>query len=142
MPQGIAFQLAGCCRPVPGDAIVGVVRTGRPVSVHLAECRNVAQMDAESSRFVDVGWGAIDPEAYAAARLSVMVLNRPGALGTVSTIIGKQNGNITDVRIGRRVNDLYEMVLDVEVVDAEQLLRIKAALRASDIVVSVERVQS
>ncbi|MEZ5846238.1 MAG: bifunctional (p)ppGpp synthetase/guanosine-3',5'-bis(diphosphate) 3'-pyrophosphohydrolase [Geminicoccaceae bacterium] len=142
LPQGIAFQLAGCCRPVPGDPIVGVVRTGRPVSVHLSECRNVAQMDPASSRFIDVGWGEIDPEAYAAARLSVMVLNRPGALGTVTTIIGKQEANIADVRVGRKVKDLYEMILDVEVADAEQLLRIKAALRTSPIVVGVERVQS
>ncbi|MCB9943605.1 MAG: bifunctional (p)ppGpp synthetase/guanosine-3',5'-bis(diphosphate) 3'-pyrophosphohydrolase [Geminicoccaceae bacterium] len=142
LPAGIAFQLAGCCRPVPGDAIVGVVRTGRPVSVHLAECRNVARMDPATSRFIDVGWGEIDQDALTPSRLSVMVLNKPGALGTISTIIGKQDANITDVRVGRRARDLYEMILDVEVSDLEQLLRTQAALRASAIVVGVERIQS
>ena len=74
-----------------------------------------------------------------AARLSVMALNRPGSLGSISTVVGKQGANIVDLKIGRRTPELYEMLLDVEVEGLEQLQRVQAALRATACVTSVER---
>ena len=142
LPKGIAYQLAGCCRPVPGDSIVGVLRTGKPVSVHRDECTNVHRMKNDDSRLVDIAWKQIATDATGSARIAVTVLNRPGALGTITTVIGKQDANITDVKVGRRAKDIYEMIIEVEVVDLEQLLRTQAALRACDIVVGVERTQS
>jgi GTP pyrophosphokinase len=71
-----------------------------------------------------------------------MVNNQPGALGTISTIIGRNEGNIIDVKIGRRSAEIYEMLLDVEVRSVEQLQRIQAALRANPIVNAVERSRS
>ena len=60
---------------------------------------------------------------------SVSTLNKPGSLGSISTVVGKQGGNITDVRIGRRATDIYEMLLDVEV---ESLDPFRLALTAAD----------
>jgi GTP pyrophosphokinase len=71
--------------------------------------------------------------------LSVTTLNRPGSLGSVSTVVGKQGGNIVDLKIGRRTPELYEILLDIEVDDVEQLTRVQAALRATACVTSVER---
>ena len=62
--------------------------------------------------------------------------------GEITTIIGKSEGNIVDVKVGRRSRDLYEMLLDVEVIDVEQLHRIMAALRTNPIVSAVERSRS
>ena len=73
------------------------------------------------------------------ARLSVMALNRPGSLGSISTVVGKQGANIVDLKIGRRTPELYELLLDVEVDGLEQLARVQAALRATACVTSVER---
>ena len=73
------------------------------------------------------------------ARLSVTTLNRPGSLGSISTVVGKQGGNIVDLKIGRRTPDIYELMLDVEVDSLDQLLRVQAALRATTCVTSVER---
>ena len=75
-----------------------------------------------------------------ATYLVVVALNQPGVLGTISTVIGKQSANITDVRFGHRAPDLYEIFLDVEVDGLEHLQRVQAALRASSVVSSVERV--
>jgi GTP pyrophosphokinase len=141
LPAGVAYQFAGCCRPIHGDPIIGVVRTGRPISIHCRDCATVLRMSESEHRFVDVGWNGTGSEPIA-TRLAVMVNNQPGALGTISTIIGKNEGNIVDVKVGRRTRDLYEMLLDVEVRNVEQLQRILAALRANASVNSVERSRS
>ena len=54
-------------------------------------------------------------------------------------MVGKQGGNIVDLKIGRRTPELYEMLLDVEVDGLEQLDKVQAALRATACVTSVER---
>jgi GTP pyrophosphokinase len=57
-------------------------------------------------------------------------------------VVGKQGGNITDVRFGSRTPDLYEIILDIEVQDRDHLDRIVATLRATPAVTSVDRAQA
>jgi len=140
VPAGVAFQYARCCRPVPGDPIVGVVRTGRPISIHCRDCPTIERMrDQGEHQLLEVAWNSRSKAPPGSARLAVMVLNQPGALGSVSTTIGKENSNITDVKVGRKSPDLYEMLLDVEVESLDQLQRLQAALRANPLVTSVDR---
>ena len=124
---------------MPGDAIVGVIRTGRPVSVHRAECGVLTRSGNEVSRTMPLAWNEEGAPSRVSARLVVSTLNKPGSLGSISTVVGKQGGNITDVRIGRRATDIYEMLLDVEVESLDHLRRVQAALRATPCVTAVER---
>ena len=138
---GMAMSFAGCCHPIPGDPIVGVVRTGRGVVIHRGDCRILARKADEADRWLDLGWNPPPPDAKAVARLHIMTTNQPGSLGSLSTVVGKQAGNITDVRFGSRTPDLYEIILDIEVQDREHLDRIVASLRATSVVSHVERTQ-
>ncbi|WP_418159582.1 RelA/SpoT family protein [Benzoatithermus flavus] len=139
LPTGVAFHYAGCCRPVPGDAIVGLIRTGRPVSIHRAECTVLSRSRTPEHRLLELGWNERETLPKVSARLSVTTLNRPGSLGSISTVVGKQGGNIVDLKIGRRTPEIYELLLDVEVDSLDQLMRVQAALRATACVTSVER---
>jgi GTP pyrophosphokinase len=134
-------HFAGCCHPVPGDPIVGVVRTGRGVTVHRSECGTLRGRSADPERWLDLGWNPGASASKAIARLQVMTLNQPGSLGSLSTAIGRQGGNITDLRFGARSPDLYEIVLDIEVDDLDHLERVVAGLRATPVVTQVERSQ-
>jgi GTP pyrophosphokinase len=138
---GLAVHFAGCCHPVPGDPIVGVVRTGRGVTVHRSECGTLGRRRADPERWLDLGWNPEAAESKGTARLQVMTLNQPGSLGSLSTAIGRQGGNITDIRFGAKSPDLYEIVLDVEVEDLDHLDRVVAGLRAIPVVTYVERSQ-
>jgi len=133
---------AGCCHPIPGDPIVGVVRTGRGVVIHRSDCRVLGRKPEDADRWLDLGWNADAADAKAVARLHIMTTNQPGSLGSLSTVVGKQGGNITDVRFGSRTPDLYEIILDIEVQDREHLERIVATLRATPVVTHVERAQA
>ena len=112
---GMAINFAGCCHPVPGDAIVGVVRTGRGIAIHRSDCRSLIRKADDPDRWLDLGWNPKAKDAKAIARLQIMTTNQPGSLGSLSTVVGKQGGNITDLRFGSRSPELYEIILDVEV---------------------------
>ena len=124
---GMAVSFAGCCHPIPGDPIVGVVRTGRGVAIHRSDCRDPRP---QGRRRRPLARSGLEPElptdAKAIARLQVMTTNQPGSLGSLSTVIGKQGGNITDLRFGAKSADLYEIMLDIEVEDRDHLDRIVA----------------
>jgi GTP pyrophosphokinase len=139
LPSGMALSFAGCCHPIPGDTIVGVVRTGRGIAIHRSDCPTLTRKADDADQWLDLGWNAAAKEAKAIARLQIMTTNQPGSLGSLSTVVGKQGGNITDLRFGSRSPDLYEIILDIEVEDRDHLERIVASLRATPVVSSVER---
>ncbi len=141
LTPGVAFDLAQCCHPVPGDRIVGLRRPDAGIEVHAIDCGVLAELadrSSEETDWVDLAWG--DGADGATARISVMVNNVPGALGLVSTIIGQHKANIINLRLDTRDTRFHTNTIDVEVHDLAQLMRLMAALRAADAVHSVERV--
>lgn len=139
LPSGVMFQYARCCRPIPGEQIVGVIRTGRPVSIHRQDCAVLARVQDRDRRLVELAWNT-HGTPRAPARLAVWAINRPGALGEITTQIGKHGANITDVSFGLRNRDVYELFIDLEVEGPEDLGRLEATLRAAPVVTSVQRV--
>ena len=61
----------------------------------------------------------------------MVITNQPGSLGSLTTVIGKADGNITNLKITNRSVDFFEMMVDVEVNDVRHLSNIIAALRAT-----------
>jgi GTP pyrophosphokinase len=137
---GMAVHFAGCCHPLPGDRIVGIVTTGKGVTIHTIDCESLEAFADAPERWLDVGWdnGPGGAEAHV-GRLHVVLTNEPGSLGSLSSVIGKSEGNISNLKITRRSLDFFEMMIDVEVKDVRHLTNIIAALRATPSVSSVER---
>ena len=136
LTPGVAYTLAECCHPVPGDRIVGLRRPGQGIEVHGIDCDRLA--DGEDVDWVDLAWG--DRSEGGIAQISVEVKNEPGALGIVSTIIGAQRANIINLRLDNRDTTFHSNVIEIEVHDAAHLMRVLAALRAADAVSKAERV--
>tara|TARA_B100000686_G_C16797162_1_gene983263 strand:+ start:2731 stop:4908 length:2178 start_codon:yes stop_codon:yes gene_type:complete len=137
---GMALHFARCCHPLPGDKIVGIVTTGRGVTIHTVDCDTLENFADTPERWLDIAWDekAENTEAHT-ARLKIIVSNEPGALGSVSTIIGQAGGNITNLKIVNRETDFYEMHLDVFVKDTTHLGEVMSALRAASEINSVQR---
>ncbi len=141
LTAGVAYHLAACCHPVPGDRIVGLRRPDAGIEVHAIACETLGELtgqSADAADWIDLSWG--DATEGATARISVMVRNEPGALGVVTTIIGRHKANIINVRLDARDARFHTNVIDVEVYDLHQLMRMIAALRAADVVCVVERI--
>ncbi len=137
---GMAVHYARCCHPLPGDRIVGIVTTGKGVTIHTIDCETLENFADTPERWLDVAWddGPDSPEAHV-GRLQVTISNVAGALGTLSTVIGKNGGNIINLKITSRSLDFWDMLLDVYVNDTRHLNNIIAALRATPQIASVER---
>ncbi|MGH6948941.1 MAG: RelA/SpoT family protein, partial [Kiloniellales bacterium] len=136
---GMAVHYAHCCHPLPGDRIVGIVTTGKGVTVHTIDCETLLNFQDSPERWVDVSWEINDEHNHHIGRLFVVVANEPGSLGSLTTIIGKNQGNISNLKITNRSLDFFEMLVDVEVQDVKHLSNIIAALRATTAISSVER---
>ncbi len=137
---GMAVHFARCCHPLPGDRIVGIVTTGKGVTIHTIDCETLETFADTPERWLDVSWGegADSPEAHV-GRIQVTFQNEQGALGTVSTVVGRNGGNITNLKVTNRSTDFWDIVIDVYVADIQHLNNIIAALRATPIIVSVDR---
>jgi (p)ppGpp synthase/HD superfamily hydrolase len=135
LTPGVAFQLAHCCHPIPGDRIVGLRREGEGIEVHAIGCDTLA--DGQDADWVDLHWG--DEADGGTARLCVVITNQPGSLAVITGILGRDGANIISLDQKARDGAFHTFHLDVEVHDLEHLMRILAGLRATDVVASAER---
>src|SRR5690242_3502443 len=107
---GMALHYAGCCHPLPGDRIVGIVTTGKGVTIHTIDCETLDSFANTPERWLDVAWntgGSGDGDANHVGRINVTLGNEPGSLGSLTTVIGKSGGNITNFKITNRSTDFF-----------------------------------
>jgi GTP pyrophosphokinase len=144
---GMNVHYAGCCRPLPGDRIVGIVATGKGVTVHTSGCQTLESFAATPERFLDIDWDydALGPMREAEqhlGRVSVIAANEPDALATLTNAIAKQDGTVTNLRIVHRQLDFMEVLIDVEVRDVRHLSSVIAGLRGATGITQVERARA
>ena len=135
LTPGVAYQLADCCHPVPGDRIVGLSRPGEGIEVHVIDCPRLA--DGIDADWIDLRWQE-DSEG-GNARLCIVIRNEPGTLAEMSGILAANMANITNLRLSNREGGFHTYDVVVEVRDVQHVMRILSALRASDTVVQAER---
>ena len=128
---GMAVHFAGCCHPLPGDRIVGIVTTGKGVAVHTIDCKSLEQYSDEPERWLDIAWGEEAENELHTGRLKVMLANEPGALAELSNLIARAGANISNLNIVNRTISYFEILLDIDVKDLKHLTDIMAALKGA-----------
>jgi GTP pyrophosphokinase len=124
-------NLARCCSPVPGDAIVGYVTVGRGVSVHRADCTNVSSLSERRERTVDVSWPATSTDAFV-VWIQIEALDRTRLLRDVTAVISDTGGNITASSTHTGDDRIAVLRYEVELSDPSQLGKLIADLRGVD----------
>ena len=80
--SGLAVHYAGCCHPLPGDRIVGIVTTGKGVTIHTIDCSTLAALGNQPERWLDVAWNSeYDDQTTHIGRITVMVTNHADSMG-------------------------------------------------------------
>jgi guanosine-3',5'-bis(diphosphate) 3'-pyrophosphohydrolase len=144
---GMAFTFAGCCHPVPGDEIVGIVTTGKGITIHGRDCQTLTAFAETPERFIDVDWnyqsvgkeGGEVKGAGHTARISVIAENVQGSLADISNAVAKQDGAIANLKIVNRQQDFMEVLVDVDVRDVAHLSKVVVGLRGLKTIKGVER---
>ncbi len=139
---GMAIHFAQCCHPLPGDRIVGIVSTGKGVTVHTIDCPTLERLAEEPERWLDISWDDDTAAETHIGRVKLILTNEPSALGTLTMLIAQNNGNIVNLKIVNRSKAFFEVMVDVEVRDVRHLTNIIAALRATSVISAVERARN
>jgi GTP pyrophosphokinase len=134
----VAVRLAKCCRPVPGDEIVGYVSLGRGITVHRADCRNVVALKKAPERFTDVHWDGDNESSYR-VELQVDAWDRTRLLEDLSRTFAEAGLNILEARCSTK-HPMVKNRFVVEVGDTDQLKQAISRLRNIDSVFDAYRV--
>jgi len=117
---------ARCCKPAPPDGIVGFVTRGRGVTIHRADCANVARLDRD--RLMPAGWGERAAEAVFPADIEVEAEDRTGLLRDITEVFTRERINVTATNTASR--DLRaRMRFTIEIADRAQLSRVLTEIR-------------
>jgi len=136
--EGLVVSYARCCFPIPYDAIVAYLSSGRGVVVHRDNCSNVAAFGKQPDKWISAVWQK-DQQRMFTAGLAVEVTNRMGILAEVATRIAGEQSNISHVNVDSSQGDHSTILVEAQVRDRGHLARIIRAIRAMPDVMKVER---
>jgi guanosine-3',5'-bis(diphosphate) 3'-pyrophosphohydrolase len=133
----LMVNIAQCCHPVPGDAIIGYITRSRGVTVHRADCPNVLK-EEEKERLIPVEWGR-DNEVYQ-VRVVVEAHDRVGLMRDVTTAVADEKVNITSLNMADGNGQEVALHLTIEITGLTQLSQVLKKVDGIKGVVSVSRV--
>ena len=138
--EGLAVQLATCCRPIPGDPIVGLIRKGQGLMVHTHDCANIARLRGDRIDWVDVDWEA-SVEGLFDVSIRVLVQNKRGVLAKLTAAIADGQSNITDVSIEGDHGTTASVYFTLQVLNRAHLARVLRSLRHIQEVIRILRLK-
>jgi GTP pyrophosphokinase/guanosine-3',5'-bis(diphosphate) 3'-pyrophosphohydrolase len=140
--EGASIQLAPCCRPIPGDAIVGYLGRGEGLMVHTAECSVGKRLfERDSEHWMSVDW-AEQPSRPFETLVTLLVSNGKGVLAQVAQAVSEAEADITHIEMGNEpAAETTELQLLVSVRDRLHLADVMRTLKRSQAVLRVSRVK-
>jgi len=135
--KGLLSQMAKCCRPMPGDQIVGYITRGRGATIHRQDCPNILRRK-DKERLLQVSWGKV--ERTYPIPIRVKAYDRQGLMGDISTLLDGEGVNIGTVSVNFN-KSLAELNLVVEVKNLDQLSRILTRIENLPNVMEAQRVR-
>jgi len=139
--EGMAVQLAKCCRPIPGDPIIGVITKGHGMLVHTHDCPVLAKMRLDPDKILDIEW-SIDTRKVFDVNIKVVAANERGVLAKIAAEIAEAGANIENVAMDPNDGSQYTaMHFTLEVKNRLHLATILRSLRRVPEVMRIARVK-
>jgi len=138
--EGMVITLAKCCRPIPGDSIIGYFNPGKGIVVHHHECRNRSIVRKRHTNWLDVEWSQ-DIAGDFPTELRIDILNQRGALATIASTISELGSNIENVTVVDQDDRVCVDLITLTVKDRINLAKIMRRLKDLPIVLKITRVK-
>lgn len=131
---------AGCCKPVPGDRVIGYVSTQRGITVHRRDCEEFAQMErAQPERVLPVNWDTVTRDRYA-VDIQIEGYDRTGLLGDITGLLSRSHVNVSGINTHTDPNtQIANMRISIQINDINQLAQIMGRIATVANVINVER---
>jgi len=139
--EGMAVQFAQCCRPIPGDPILGFINKDKGLVIHTHDCPAIRKFRLDPDKWLDVEW---DPQGHRLYKVSLklVVANRRGMLAKIASGIAEAGSNIDNVSMEEADNSTYtNMNFTVQVENRVHLAELMRRLRKIPDVVRINRVK-
>ena len=139
--EGMALQFAKCCHPIPGDPIIGFIKTGRGMIIHTHDCPVVAKTRKDPEKWLDVEW-APDTKKLFSVNIKLVVSNQTGVLAKVAAEIAGNGSNIENVSLEPGDSSLYtDIHFTLQVSNRLHLAQIMRGLRRHPEVIRISRLK-
>ena len=137
--EGMLVTFAKCCRPIPGDPVVGFVSTGKGIVVHRDNCNNIAEYRDQEDKMIPMQW-AEDISGDYMVNIRIHANNERGVLAKITSKLADADANIVNMQIDEHDGTHYRMLFLVSVKDRVHLAKIIKKLRLLPSVVKLGRV--
>jgi len=135
--DNIMIAFGGCCNPVPGEPITGIVTKGRGIVIHSNTCKNLVHLMQDPDRIVDVSWDVEKGKRFLSG-IYILGERRNKFLTEISEYVAHEDANIVSVNMNSE-NSLVNCIMTIEVYDLAHLQRIMAKINKLPGVISVDR---
>ncbi len=135
-------QFAKCCKPLPGDDVIGFITIGSGVTIHKKNCNNIEALpDHKRARLIEVEWGSGSGSVFS-AQIELMAFNRSGLLRDISNVLANEKVNVVDIQSNtNKIEQTVKAVLNIEVKSVDQLVLMMDKLSNINNVMSVQRTE-
>ena len=140
--EGIVISLPQCCRPLPGDPIIGYFNPGRGIVIHRLECKNSSEDRKKQNQWLNVEWSDKIKGNEFTTDVRIELLNERGALATIISIISAMDSNIENVSVIEQDGRVSVDLITITVFDRVHLAAIIRKLKNLSIVLKIIRVKS
>ncbi|MEW5942238.1 MAG: bifunctional (p)ppGpp synthetase/guanosine-3',5'-bis(diphosphate) 3'-pyrophosphohydrolase [Pseudomonadota bacterium] len=139
--EGMAVQFAGCCRPIPGDPILGFINKGKGLVIHTHDCPTIAQFRNDPDKWVDVEWDPAIKKMFD-VNIKLVVANQRGVLAKVAAAIADAASNIDNISMEEESGSAYTTIyFTLQVENRQHLAGVMRALRQIPEVVRISRMK-
>lgn len=139
--EGMVITLAKCCRPIPGDPIIGFFNPGKGIVIHHHECRNSNEVKQKQISWLEVEWSQQISGEFS-AELKIELLNQRGSLATIALAISSADSNVENVVITNEDNKVSIDLITIAVKDRVHLAKVIRQLKKLSIILKITRVKA
>ena len=137
--EGLIVNYAVCCKPIPGDSVIGHFTAERGLVVHQERCKNILSVREDPQQCFPVNWGESAGRSFT-VQIKVVAKDEPGLLANLASAITSQETNIASIQTMEINTGMHEFILDLEVTNRLHLSKILRKTRTLNNIVSVNRI--
>ena len=137
--EGLVVNYATCCKPIPGDSVMGHFTADRGLVVHQERCKNILSFRKDPQQCFPINWGESSGKVFT-SQIKIMANDEPGLLASIASAITETGTNISSIQTTDLNSGLHDFVLDLEVSDRLHLSQIIKKIKTLKSIASVTRV--
>jgi len=137
--EGLIVNYATCCKPIPGDSVIGHFTADKGLVVHQERCKNILSFREDPQQCFPINWGERSGRVFT-AQIKIVANDEPGLLANIASAITDEETNICSIQTTELIPGTHDFVLDLEVSDRLHLSKIIRKIKNLKPVVSISRI--